>query len=420
MSHCHPSQHGVAVTGEYADAVKTSNPSGAQSATTHHRIVIDKLVAGGEGIGRLDTGQVIFVPDVVAGETVDIEVLESKKDFARGRLIAVVEPAQARCDAPCSFVAAGCGGCNWQHIDSAAQLRAKSDIVVEAFARTARLDVEIHRRKSLPDTARRTTVRMAATDNGMLGFRARSSHDVVEVDTCLVAHEALQSFMTAPFFDGAGEVTLRVGARTGDIGLWCHEGRMREGVAQNAKRGERASIREVVADNEYRISMGSFFQSSPEAAELLITTLSTDFDGFGIEGGTLLDAYGGVGLFSKAFAQRFDELVLVESNVNACRDAVHNLEDCAATINEMAFEHWRPSEVDVVIADPARDGLGKNGVLKLLEIDAPIIALVSCDAVAGARDVQRLITGGYSLDRVSVLDLFPHTHHVEVVSILTK
>lgn len=384
------------------------------------RLVIDKLVAGGEGIGRLASGQVVFVPDVIAGESVEIEVTESKKDFARGRLIAVVEPAKTRCEPPCSFVASGCGGCNWQHIDPAAQLRAKSEIVVEAFARTARLDVEIHRRKALPETARRTTVRMVADDNGMLGFRARNSHDVVAVDNCLVAHHDLQQFLTTPFLEAAGEVTLRVGARTGDIGAWCHEGRIREGVAPTAKKGERASVREVVADNEYRVSMGSFFQSSPEAAELLIATLSTDFDGFGIEGGTLLDAYGGVGLFSKAFAQRFDELVLVESSVSACRDAVHNLEDCAATINEMSFEHWRPSDVDVVIADPARDGLGKNGVIKMLEIDAPFVALVSCDAVAGARDVQRLVAGGYSLERVSVLDLFPHTHHVEVVSILTK
>jgi 23S rRNA (uracil1939-C5)-methyltransferase len=166
--------------------------------------------------------------------------------------------------------------------------------------------------------------------------------------------------------------------------------------------------------------MSSFFQSSPEAAELLITTLATDFDSFGVEGGTLLDAYGGVGLFSKAFATRFDELYLVESNTQACRDAVHNLEDCAATIDEVAFEHWDPIDVDVVIADPARDGLGKLGVATLLEVDAPVVALVSCDPVAGARDVSMLVQGGYDLDRVSVLDIFPNTNHVEVVSILTK
>lgn len=385
-----------------------------------HTITIDKLVAGGDGLGRLDDGRVVFVPDVIAGETVQVEIVETKRDFARARLVAVDVSVPTRREPPCAFVAQACGGCNWQHIDDSAQLRMKSDIVVEAFARTARLDVEIHRRRGLPETARRTTVRMVADDNGMLGFRKRDSHDLVVTSECVVAHELINAFLQEPTLEGAGEITVRVGARTGEVGMWCHEGRIRDGVGTHAQRGQRAPVHEVVADNTYRVSMSSFFQSSPEAAELLITTLATDFDSFGIEGGTLLDAYGGVGLFSKAFSTRFDELYLVESNPQACRDAVVNLEDCAATIDEVAFEHWNPIDVDVVIADPSRDGLGKLGVANLLEVDAPVVALVSCDAVAGARDVSMLVQGGYDLDRVSVLDIFPNTNHVEVVSILTK
>jgi len=387
---------------------------------SRHTLKIDKLVAGGEGLGRLEDGRVVFVPDVVAGETVQVELVETKRDFARARLVAVDVPAATRREPPCSYVAEGCGGCNWQHIDGNAQLRMKSDIVVEAFARTARLDIEVHRRKAVPESTRRTTVRMIADENGNLGFRQRDSHDGVNTSTCMVAHDLINAFLGEPVLDGPGEITIRVGARTGEVGMWCHEGRIREGVGTHAQRGQRAPVNEIVADRQYRISMSSFFQSSPEAAELLITTLSTDFDSFGIEGGTLLDAYGGVGLFSKAFSTRFDELYLVESNPHACRDAVHNLEDCAATIEEVAFEHWDPVDVDVVIADPSRDGLGKLGVATLLEVDAPVIALVSCDAVAGARDVSMLIKGGYDLDRVSVLDIFPNTHHVEVLSILTK
>jgi 23S rRNA (uracil1939-C5)-methyltransferase len=385
-----------------------------------HTVNIEKLVAGGDGLARLEDGRIIFVPDVIAGETVQVELVETKRDFAHASLVAVDVAAQSRREPPCEFVAKGCGGCNWQHIDLGAQPRMKSDIVVEAFARTARLDIEVHRRKALPETSRRTTVRMVASEDGIVGFRGRESHDIVQTSSCVVAHDAINELISQPLLEGMGEITIRVGSRTGDLGLWCHEGAVRNTIAPNAKRGQRASIREIIADREYRVSMGSFLQSSPEAAELLITTLATDFDGFGIEGGTLLDAYGGMGLFSKAFSERFDELVLVESNTYACRDALHNLEDCAATINEMAFEHWRPSDVDVVIADPARDGLGKLGIAKMLEIDAPFIALVSCDAVAGARDVRALVNGGYELERVSVLDLFPHTNHVEVVSILTK
>jgi tRNA/tmRNA/rRNA uracil-C5-methylase (TrmA/RlmC/RlmD family) len=95
---------------------------------------------------------------VIVGETVQVRIVETKRDFARAQLVAVDSPAPTRRVPPCRFVAESCGGCNWQHIDETAQLRMKSDIVVEAFARSARLDVDIHRRKALADTARRTTV----------------------------------------------------------------------------------------------------------------------------------------------------------------------------------------------------------------------------------------------------------------------
>ena len=118
-------------------------------------------------------------------------------------------------------------------------------------------------------------------------------------------------------------------------------------------------------------------------------------------------------------ADRFDELVLVESNPQACRDAITNLEDCAATIIQSQMEHWDPCDADVVIADPARQGLGKQGAQAIVDTGAPVVVLVSCDPVAGARDARLLVSAGYELREVEVLDIFPETHHVEVISVLT-
>ena len=87
---------------------------------------------------------------------------------------------------------------------------------------------------------------------------------------------------------------------------------------------------------------------------------------------------------------------------------------------ECAVEQWTATAADVVIADPARAGLGKAGVRALLGAQAPVFILVSCDAVAAARDVGLLAGNGYSVHSVTALDLFPETHHVEVVSVLTK
>ncbi|MEY2966859.1 MAG: hypothetical protein RLY50_909, partial [Actinomycetota bacterium] len=377
---------------------------------------IDKLVAGGDGLAHADDGRVVFVPGVVDGELVDVEITESRRDFARGRLLQVIEASPDRREPPCPHVARGCGGCDWQHIDRKAQGRIKREIVTEAFARTARMPVEPLLRR-IDESARRTTVRVASDGNGA-GFRMAGSNDVVPVDVCMVAHSAVNEILAAPLLDGAGEVTIRVGVRTGEIGLLCHEGRLDASVTLPA--GPKVRVNETVGDHTYSVSMDSFFQLSPEAAELIVDSVRRRLDRAGARDGRLVDAYGGVGLFSLAFSDRFDELVVVESSPSACRDALRNLDGTAATIEEARMEHWDPIEAGTVIADPSRQGLGKGGVAAIEATDASCVVLVSCDPVAGARDARMLVESGYRLVEMEVLDIFPETHHVEVVTLFTK
>jgi 23S rRNA (uracil1939-C5)-methyltransferase len=383
--------------------------------TSTHSVRIEKLVAGGDGLARMDDGRVVFVPGVVEGELVEIDLSEKKNDFGRGQLLSIIEPSKNRRVPPCEHVAQGCGGCDWQHIERRIQGQAKLAIVAEAYARTARLEVDPQLRR-LTEDARRTTVRMVSDSSGNLGFRAHESHDIIPVTSCMVAHPLLNDFISRPVLEGAGEVTIRVGARTGDIGVWAHEGKLANGLPAGLKTGERATITEKVGEHLFKVSMGSFFQSSPEAAELIVDSVSRRLDNLGIEGGMLLDAYGGVGLFSLAFSGRFDELLLVESSESACRDAVRNLAECAAVIEQANVDTWEAAEVDVVIADPSRHGLGKHGSQAIVETGAQTIILVSCDPVAGARDAKLLTDAGYTIGEVEVLDIFPETHHVEVVA----
>jgi 23S rRNA (uracil1939-C5)-methyltransferase len=383
--------------------------------TSTHSVRIEKLVAGGDGLARMDDGRVVFVPGVVEGELVEIDLSEKKNDFGRGQLLSITEPSKNRRVPPCEHVAQGCGGCDWQHIERRIQGQAKLAIVAEAYARTARLEVDPQLRR-LTEDARRTTVRMVSDSSGNLGFRAHESHDIVPVSSCMVAHPLLNDFISRPVLEGAGEVTIRVGARSGDIGVWAHEGKLANGLPAGLKTGERATITEKVGEHLFKVSMGSFFQSSPEAAELIVDSVSRRLDNLGIEGGLLLDAYGGVGLFSLAFSNRFDELLLVESSESACRDAVRNLAECAAVIEQANVDTWEAAEVDVVIADPSRHGLGKHGSQAIVETGAQTIILVSCDPVAGARDAKLLTDAGYTIGEVEVLDIFPETHHVEVVA----
>ena len=130
----------------------------------------------------------------------------------------------------------------------------------------------------------------------------------------------------------------------------------------------------------------------------------------------MLDAYGGVGLFSATLALPAGmTAIVVESSESACRDAVMNLGTTASVVCAR-FEDWTPQPVRLAIADPARSGLGREAVAVLAATGAERIVLVSCDAASLGRDAVLLAEVGYRHQGSTVLDLFPHTPHVEVVT----
>jgi 23S rRNA (uracil1939-C5)-methyltransferase len=382
------------------------------------RLHIERLVAGGDAMARDSDGRVVFVDGALPGETADVEFIEEKRDFARARLRSVTVASAQRVAPPCAHVAEGCGGCNWQHLAASAQHDAKVDIVREAFARTGRLpEVRIARGASVGHDALRTTVRMAVTADGRLGFRRSGSHDVVGVEHCLVMHPLLAQLISDIRVRGVGEVTLRCGDATGERGVWSHDRARLLGLPDDVATGAGAVVHEEVAGVRLRVAMESFFQASRQAAELLVDAVGRASQGLldGAEG-PVIDAYGGIGLFSATLVPRDVQAVVVESSKSACDDAYSNLRGRTADIVQARFEQWVAQPAGLVIADPARSGLGKPGVGVIVETDAPRVVLVSCDAVAAARDARLLVDAGYRLDYVEVLDLFPHTHHVEVVA----
>jgi len=369
-------------------------------------------------MARDTDGRVVFVEAALPGETVDVEFTEVKRDFARAQLRSVAVASTQRVTPPCAHVAEGCGGCNWQHLAASAQHDAKVEIVREAFARTGRLpEVRITRGASVGHDALRTTVRMAATPDGRLGFRRAGSHDVVGVEHCLVMHPRLAELVTFVGVRGAGEVTLRCSDATGERGVWSHDRARLLGLPDDVATGAGAVVHEEVAGVRLRVAMESFFQASRQAAELLVDAVGRASQGL-LDGseGPVIDAYGGIGLFSATLVPHDVQAVVVESSKSACDDAYSNLRGHTADIVQARFEQWVAQPAGLVIADPARSGLGKPGVGVVVETDAPRVVLVSCDAVAAARDARLLVDAGYQLDNIEVLDLFPHTHHVEVVA----
>ncbi|MHB1130327.1 MAG: class I SAM-dependent RNA methyltransferase [Ilumatobacteraceae bacterium] len=390
------------------------------------QVRIERLVAGGDALGRLSDGRVVFVPGALPDEVVDIEITHTKTDFARGKLLQVVTESPHRIAPPCEHVARGCGGCSWQHLASAAQVSAKVEIVREALRRNGKItDIEVVSGGRVADRGARTTLRMAVDSTGRLGFRRGSSHEVVDTPVCMVAHPLLNELIHSIRARDADEVTLRCGAMTRERSAWVHDEDGRgtlSGLPHDVGIGHEAIIHEVVSGVKLQVSMSSFFQASLEGAEMLVNTVRDAAGEHALSGidGPVIDAYGGVGLFSATLVSRSTPIVLIESNTSACADARENLAGYTATVVRGSVERWRAEPAGVVIADPARSGLGAAGVARLVQTRAPRIVLVSCDAVAGARDTRLLRDAGYACSQATVLDLFPHTPHVEVVSTFTR
>ena len=399
------------------------------------------IAIGGEGVARDSDGRVVFVEGALAGERVMVEITDAKARFARGIVTEVITSASGRVAPRCPEVEAGCGGCDLAHADAETQLAAKRAMVVDAFVRIGRSEAPaIDDGPFLADHGFRTTVRAIVAD-GRAGLRRRRSHESLAVRSCRVAHPLVEELLVDGRYGDASEVTIRVGARTGErmviVSPSAHDVRVPHDVlvvgTDELAAGRHAWIHEEIGGTRFRISAGSFFQTRADGADALVDLVRS---GIGPnEPRVLVDLCCGVGLFAATVAA--GRVIGVESNRSAVADARENLVGPArggttsgavgsgaggsrARVVHSKFERWSPSRADVVIADPARTGLGKGGVDAVAATATPRLVLVSCDPASLGRDAGLLAAKGYHPTRCTLVDLFPDTSHLEVVTVFDR
>ncbi len=376
-------------------------------------LAVDRIAAGGDGIGQAPDGRVVFVRGGLPGDRLSVRVVQEKKQFLRAEIVQVNRGASGRVDPPCIHARDGCGGCDWQHAGAQLQTQLRVAVVSDSLRRLAKLDgADVRPGPQLPVDGYRTTVRCIVS-NGKAGFRRQRSHKALIPDQCLVAHPLVQEIMSSGNFGEANEVTIRVGARTGERLVQLDE-RAEIAVPADVLVGwpDRVeAVHEEVAGHRFRISGRSFFQCRPDGAEALVQLVAEAIDG---SDGPLVDAYAGVGLFGTVYGQE-RAVTAIERSSSSAADAVANLA-AHAKVETVAVEDWLPTPAAVVIADPSRRGLGPAGVRPLVATKAQVIALVSCDPASLGRDAGLLTAAGYQLDWVRTLDIFGHTSHVETVS----
>ena len=397
------------------------------------KLEVTDTARDGAGIARAQDGRVVFVEGALPGEIVEASVVRKEKRWSRARLQQIVEASPHRVEISCRHRIEGCGGCDLLHVDRDHQASMKAGMVADQLRRAEVAFPEATLRTLVGDTGR-TTVRTAVR-GGQAGYRAGGSHEVVVPRSCTAIDPAAEELLLDGRFGDATEVTIRVGARTGDR-LVVLDGGDPEDVEvpddvlvvsiEELDAGLRAWIYEEAAGRRWRISARSFFQNRPAGVDALVEVVDAMVADLAPKRGIsdlMVDAYAGIGIFAGTVG-RNRTVTAVERSRDSLADAKVNLKDQikagTAQIVPSTVERWRPTPATVVVADPARVGLGRHGTRTLLGCEPDLFVLVGCDHSAFARDAALLVAGGMKLVRVVVIDLFPDTSHVETLGAFVR
>lgn len=411
---------------------------------------ITTLSHAAEGLGR-EAGRAVFVPFALPGERVQAEITEEKKNYARARLLAVPTPAPDRVSPRCPHHFAcppasgasepaprACGGCHLQHLAYSAQLAFKQQVVIEQFTKIGKL-ARPPVRPTWPAPAPfnyRNQAQFALTPAGQLGFRAAGSHALVPVRECHLLTPPLAAVWQCLRIETASAIdrlTLRAGADADVLVVFemaesAPELEVDLPVSVAVLRPDGTTltlagsdyVTEVVRGRAFKVSAGSFFQVNPALTEHLVALV---MDALALTGSeTVLDLYCGVGLFSAFIAPQCQHLTGIEAWGPAVDDAVINLDEFNnVEIYAAPAEEVLPAleqRFAAGVLDPPRAGCAPAVLEALVARPVERLVYVACDPATQARDVRRLLAGGYQLEWVQPLDMFPQTHHVESLACL--
>jgi len=382
-------------------------------------LTLTDMAYEGHAIGRLDD-LVVFAEYGIPGEEVVVEIYKKTATFANARVVEVLKASPYRVEAPCQYFGL-CGGCHWQHISYEEQLELKRHVVQEQLRRIGRFDTQ-----PVNDTIAaenpwgyRNHLRLSAGRLGDIGFMRRGSHRFLKVDKCLIADPRINEAIALLQGKGAGlhQVELRAGVNTGEL-MVQPDMTDRESAAPPGSK----VYHESLLGHEFQVSAPSFFQSNTPQAERLARLVREKLDPQPDD--LLLDAYAGVGTFAALFAADVREVIGIEESPAAVADAAVNL----AGLSNVRYIEGKVEAVlpelteqpDAVILDPSRLGCHPDVIEAILRLAPRKLVYVSCDPSTLARDLRLLVDGGYELDDVTPLDMFPQTYHIESVANLRR
>ncbi len=437
-------------------------------------ITIERMGYSADAVGHRADGKTVFVAAAAPGDVVEVEIVEEKPSFCRGRIASIEQPGACRV-APKWAEPAAAGAAPWQHLSYDAQLDAKRANVAAALGRVAGFGEAADEmvRPCLPSKRQwgyRNKIEMGAQwgANGAfnLGFHEEGSPEVMQALSCPLAHDSIARAPKAlrgalRFLQGSDDLGIfRVGVRTSvrtretEIAIWTKpSGFPRAAAAKMLKSCLKAtSIVRVIADpgharkikglevldgrghwteqlasSRYIASAPSFFQVNTAQAEKLVGEAVCALGGEmgeegprGLDGLLVADLYAGCGTFGVAMARAGADVIAVESASSSVRDLRRNADENDVDIDVIGGDAARElpmlGGLDALVVDPPRAGLADGVPADIASARPGRVVYVSCNPATWARDVKRFEEVGYRLESVQPVDLFPQTYHVEVVS----
>jgi len=397
---------------------------------------IDALSYGPYGVGRMD-GKAVMVPKTAPGDRIAARIVAAKPRYAIGEVLRVIESSPLRQTPPCPFVNE-CGGCPWQHIRYDAQLKAKLQNVESALRRIGRLEgFELRPIIPSPQEYRyRRRIRLQCDRAGKLGYFRAASHEVIEIDDCLIADGKLTGliaplrrwvheldtpleFVEIVTGDEAGQIVV-VGKTGGTGGLVLY------GPNWRKTWGEAAIS--VIAEHgvSMKVDADVFTQVNAEGNRTIHNELLAAGEFQGQD--RVLELYCGAGNFTLSLARRVAEVVAIEGSrlsiqsgkLSAQRNGIENIRwVCSAVPAALSRLRQRREKFTQLVLDPPRAG-AKGLEAELASFGAEKLLYMSCDPATLARDLGALRNHGYKLRMVQPIDLFPHSFHVESLVLMTR
>jgi 23S rRNA (uracil1939-C5)-methyltransferase len=374
---------------------------------------IDSLVFGGQGLGHLEDGRVALVSFAAPGELVEATIERDHTDYVQAVTTRVIEASPDRVEPPCSLFGR-CGGCQLQHMAYPAQLAAKKHVVEEQLRRIGRLEgVRVDDTVAGNPWGYRNHIRLSTgPTHGDVGFISRHGRGLLTVNECPIAHPFINALLPQLQHrcKGLHQVQIRYNESTGSHLIKPEI----EGL--DIPSGQTSYV-ERLGGRSFVVSDSAFFQVNTPQAERLVELVG---EALPERGGLLIDAFAGVGTFAVIFANRFRHVIAIEESVSATKDAKANIHETPnIRIQVGKVEEVLPAiedEPDAIILDPPRAGCAPPVLQAVARLRPRVVAYVSCNPATLARDLRALVDGGYRIERVTPVDMFPQTGHIESVT----